>query len=61
MTDRRVLRMAPGASAAGATLYLGLYDYQNGQRLAAADATGARLAGDAVSLALPVPVDGACR
>lgn len=57
--DRRML-IAPGA--AGATLYVGLYDYVTGERLPAIGAQGARLDGDALALALP-PLDPsvACR
>ncbi|MCS6849274.1 MAG: hypothetical protein RMN52_16345 [Anaerolineae bacterium] len=59
IVDRRML-LAPGA--AGATLYVGLYDYVTGERLPATDAQGARLDGDALALALP-PLDPsvACR
>ncbi|MFC1466112.1 MAG: hypothetical protein ACFLMY_14825 [Candidatus Brachytrichaceae bacterium NZ_4S206] len=59
IVDRRIL-IAPGA--AGATLYVGLYDYVTGERLPAIGAQGARLDGDALALALP-PLDPsvACR
>jgi len=52
IVDRRML-IAPGA--AGATLYVGLYDYVTGERLPATDAQGVRLDGDALALALSPP------
>lgn len=50
--DRRVLRTSETAEA---MLLLGLYDYRTGMRLAARDARGNRLPGDALATPLSLP------
>ncbi len=61
VVDRRLLSVgaSPEQASGPVTLYLGVYDYQNGQRLPATGLDGARLEGDALAVPLPPRLAGA--
>ena len=55
VVDRRLLSVgaSPEQASGPVTLYLGVYDYENGRRLPATGPDGARLEGDALAVPLP--------
>ena len=65
VVDRRLLSVvaSPEQASGPVTLYLGVYDYQNGRRLPATGPGGARLEGDTLAVPLPPrPADApSCR